>query len=83
MDKALGKAVLTAKNIQDHYETVVDDCLMKLPPKYLDIAEYGMPHTKFSEFSIRTRYVREHEEALTDEEKETILKKCLDQTGRK
>lgn len=76
LDKALGKAVLTAKNIQEHYETVVDGCLMKLPPKYLDITEYGMPHTKFSEFSIRTRYVREHEEALTDEEKKTILKKC-------
>ena len=76
LDKALGKAVLTAKNIKEKYEIVVDDCMMKLPPEYLDVAEYGQPHTKFSEFSIRARYVAEHSETLSNEEKEAIMKKC-------
>ena len=76
LDKSLGKTVLTAQNIQENYSVVVDDCLMRLPPEYLDMTEYGQPHTKFSEFNIRARYVAEHGDALSNEEKETIMKKC-------
>ena len=49
---------------------------MKLPAQYLDHAEYGDPHTQFSEFSVRVRYVREHDNELNKSDKEEILLKC-------
>ena len=76
LDKALTKVVLTRKNICDNFETVVGDCLMKLPMHFLDMAEYGDPHTPFSEFNIRARYLKEHDGTLTKEEKEMVMKKC-------
>ena len=76
LDKALTKVVLTRKNICENFETVVGDCLMKLPKHFLDTAEYGDPHTPFSEFNIRARYLKEHDDTLTKEEKEMVMKKC-------
>ena len=75
MEIALAKVVLTRANICNRFESVVDGCLMKLPQKFLDIAEYGEPHTSYSEFSIRTRFVRFTDE-LGRNEKEEIMKKC-------
>ena len=76
LDKALTKVVLTRKNICENFETVVGDCLMKLPKHFLDMAEYGEPHTPFSEFNIRVQYLKEHDDTLTKEEKEMVMKKC-------
>ena len=49
---------------------------MKLPMQFLDVAEYGEPHTQFSEFSVRAQYVKEHDNTLSKGEKEMIMKKC-------
>ena len=76
LDKELAEVVLTATNICENYDVVVSDCLMKLPAQYLDHAEYGDPHTKFSEFSVRVRYIREHDSELSKSDKEEILLKC-------
>ena len=76
LDKALAKVVFTRKNICENFETVVGDCLMKLPMHFLDMAEYGDPHTPFSEFNIRTQYLKEHDDTLSKEEKEMVMKKC-------
>ena len=76
LDKALAKVALTGKNICEHFETVVSGCLMKLPPDYLSIAEYGEAHTGCSEFSVKTLYLKEHSESLSQEEKEEIMRKC-------
>ena len=76
LDKRLAPIVLTAKNIQEHFDLVVNNCLMMIPGKYLDVTEYGEKHTKFSEFSVRASYVRKHESTLSDEMKATIMEKC-------
>ena len=74
-DKALAKVVLTSKNICEHSE-VVSECLLNLPPEFLDLAEFGEPHTKWSEFNVRVQYLKEHCEVLQQEEKDTIMRKC-------
>ena len=76
LDKALAKVVLTPKNISEHFVSVVNDCLMKLPMEYLDMAEYGEAHTQFSEFSVRLQYVKEHRDGLSKAGQEMIMKKC-------
>ena len=76
LDKQLAEIVLSKERIQEHYDTVVDRCLMRLPPTFLDIAHFGEPHTKLSEFTVRARYVRYHSESLSQKEKEDIVKKC-------
>ena len=76
LDKQLAAIVLTKEKVQENHETIVDRCLMNLPAQFLDIAEYGDPHTKWSEFTTRARYVRYHSESLSRKEKEEIVKKC-------
>ena len=76
LDSQLAETVLSKERIQEHYDTVVDRCLMRLPPRFLDIAHFGESHTKLSEFTIRARYVRYHSESLSKKEKEEIVKKC-------
>ena len=75
LDMALSQIVMTADNVRNNYETVVNDCLMMLPPRYLDVVGYGSPHTKLSDFHIRIDYVKRHAD-LTNEMKEMIMKKC-------
>ena len=76
LDKALAEVVLTTENITEHFDTVVDKCLMELPAKYLGMAEYGEPHTQFSEFSVRAQYLMVHGDSLSKKEKEMIMEKC-------
>ena len=76
LDMALSQIVLTADNVRNNYETVVDDCLMMLPPRYLDVVGYGSPHTKLSDFHIRFGYVIRNANFLTTEMKEMIMKRC-------
>ena len=76
LDKSLAKVVLTLKNISEHFESVVNNCLKMLPMEYLDMAEYGEAHTQFSEFSVRAQYVKEHGESLSKKDQEMIMKKC-------
>ena len=76
LDKKLAEVVLTGKNISENYDFVVNDCLMQLPAQYLDITEYGDPHTQFSEFNVRVQYVKEHSDELKTNEKEALVLKC-------
>ena len=64
------------REVGTNFETVVGDCLMKLPMHFLDMAEYGEPHTPFSDFNVRAQYLKEHDGTLTKEEKEMVMKKC-------
>ena len=76
LDEQLAEIVLSKERMEEHYDTVVDGCLMRLPPKFLDIAKYGESHTNCSEFTVRTRYVGYNSRSLTPKEKEAIMKKC-------
>ena len=76
LDKLLAKVVLTRKNICEHFDDVVNDCLIKLPLQYLDITEYGEPHTQFSEFGIRAQYLETNHATLSRGEKEMTMNKC-------
>ena len=76
LDKKLATIVLTKENICDHYKEVVDECLMVLPPDYLTVAEYGEPHTRCSEFCLRTKYARLHSKTSSKEEKQKLIGNC-------
>ena len=76
LSKELAKIVLTKENMNEHFREVVDDCLMTLPPEYLDEAEYGEPHTWCSEFCLRAKYVQWHLTELSEEEKHAMVTKC-------
>ena len=76
LDKRLAAIVLTKDNMRAHYRDVVDNCLMVLPPEYLMVAEYGEPHTRWSEFCLKTKYVRLHSKELSMEKKEALVSKC-------
>ena len=72
LDKQLTEVMFSKERIFNDYETVVDDCLMMLPARYLGCAKYGEPGTKFSEMSVRTRYIRYHLDSLTTKDMEEI-----------
>ena len=76
LDQQLSKAVLSKGRILNDYETFVDGCLMKLPAQYLDSAEYGESGTKWSELSIRLRYIRYHSDSLSSKEMREVVMKC-------
>ena len=76
LDKSLAKVVFTPKNTSEHFENVVNNCLMMLPMEYLDMGKYGEAHTQFSEFSVRAQYVKEHGDGLSKADQEMIMKKC-------
>ena len=60
------------ENVENHFEIILD-CLMKLPPYYLDLVEYG---TVDRESSIRTKYIEQNQQKLKDDEKRRIIKLC-------
>lgn len=76
LEQELTKVVLTSKNISENSDVIVDNCLMSLPAKFLDMTEYGALHTQFSEFHVRLQYVRTHVDDLESEEKQEIMMKC-------
>ena len=75
LNKKLAAIVLKKENMYDHYKDVVDECLMMLPSEYLMLAEFGEPHTRFSEFSLRTKYFRYHTE-MKQVDKQVIMAQC-------
>ena len=56
VDRALAKCVLTRANLEANRDAVVN-CLVKLPPECLNVAEYGEPHTECSEVSVRADFL--------------------------
>ena len=75
-NRELASTVLTNENICMHFKYVVDNCLMLLPPDYLALTEFGEPHTRYSEFSLRTRYVRSNVKHLSKEDKQAVMCGC-------
>ena len=75
LNKKLAAIVLTKENMCEHYKEVVDGCLMVLPPEYLMLTEFGEPHTRCSEFCLKTKYLRYHTE-MSREDKQTLMVKC-------
>ena len=76
LNQELANAVLTNDNMCSHYREVVDNCLMQLPQEYLTLTEYGESHSRSSEFSLRTRYIRSNMKNLSREEKKTVISQC-------
>ena len=76
LEQSLVSVVLTSKNICENYDIVVNKCLMRLPPRFLDIAQFGAPHSQFSEFHVRVQYVKTHNEVMNKEEKQGVIMKC-------
>ena len=76
LEQSLVSIVLTSKNICENYDAVVNRCLMALPPRYLDVAQFGAQHTQSSEFHVRAQYVKAHMEGMDTEEKQGIMMKC-------
>jgi len=77
IDRVIAHCLFTRDNIVTKYDLIVNQCLLKLPADYLDFVEYGKPHTEYSEFSIRARYVEDqrYKPSLTLEEKRSIMEK--------
>ena len=72
----LAKVVLTAENMRNNGQLVVDECLMNLPPKYLDFVKYGEEGSEISEFNLRRRYIRNRQNHLDDHQKRDIIERC-------
>ena len=76
LNQKLASVVLTKDNMVEHYKEVVDECLMMLPAEYLSMADFGAPHTRWSEFSLRVKYVQVHSKQMTQEEKLAMVGMC-------
>ena len=72
VDRAVARCVLTRQNLEAHRDDVVR-CLVQLPPEYLDVAEYGAPHTESSEFSVRVAYLRHNSGRLAPDVQRRVL----------
>ena len=76
IDILLATIVLTPENMKAFPVEVVDECLMKLPPEYLDLTKYSETEFELDEFHVRMRYAKYHKSTMTSEEKTKVLKKC-------
>lgn len=76
LNKTLASVVFTKENMYEHYKEVVDECMMVLPPEYLMMADFGEPHTKCSEFCLKTKYVQLHSKELSIESQHEMVLKC-------
>ena len=76
LDEALSKIVLSAHNMEEHGNTIIDECLMKLPASYLDRAEFGFGQE--SEFHVRMKFVNYRR--LSGIERMNVLERCKHET---
>ena len=76
LNKDLASVVFSRENICNHYQEVVDGCLMRLPMDYLNMVEYGDPHTIYSELSLKMKYLRKNPMSLSEEDKQSLLCTC-------
>lgn len=76
LNRELAGVLLTKEMMHEHYKEVVDECLMLLPPEYLKLAVFGEPHTRCSEFCLKTKYLRLHSKEMTREEEQGIVTAC-------
>jgi len=73
---AVAKRLFSRENITKYEDQVVKGCLFYLPPSFLDYVAY-IPHSVHSEFSLRYRYLKQHEDRLEEEDKIRVLKNCV------
>lgn len=65
--------VLTTKNMEEHYDTLVCGCLVDLPAQFLLYAQYGPPKSRTGEYNIRKLYLTQNESKLTTEERHRAI----------
>ncbi len=76
VNETLGKFVFSIEQMKTKPH-LVDECLMMIPGKYLDIAEFsGVPPNELNEFLLRRKYVKFNRKKLSKEEKQEILMGC-------
>jgi len=73
--ESLIKVVFTQNNFENHFD-IVSDCLLNLPASFLDMVEFGKPHSDQSEFCMRARYVRYNCDNLDEKTKCEMMKRC-------
>ena len=76
LNTRLAQVVFTRIRMRENYDCVVSECLIKLPPEYLDRVSYGEPQTRSGEFGVRVRYVNCNSERLSKEEAKRIVGRC-------
>jgi len=67
--------VFTQNNFENHFD-IVSDCLLNLPASFLDMLEFGKPHSDQSEFCMRARYVKYNCDMLDEKTKFEVMKRC-------
>ena len=73
VDLELARVVLTAENIKNHLEYLIEECVVNLPPMYLDYAIFDDTTT---EIHVRIMWVRYNRTRISEEEKRRILSSC-------
>ena len=61
IDVTLARILFTLDNMKNHYDVIVEKCMMILPPEYLNYAEYSKEHDQLNEFNMRRKYVIFHD----------------------
>ena len=69
---SMAKILFSHDNITSGNCSVLMDCLMDLPPLYLNVVEYGDEHI---EFGIRMKYVKYHKGKMENHVKNEIMRK--------
>ena len=70
------KLFFSREALEKHFDIVVKQCLLELPPFFLDLVEYGPGNTEISELIVRLQYVRYNDKRLNIKEQCDILLKC-------
>ena len=73
LDVALARILFSVSNVSVHYESVVEHCLMELPPFYLDHVQYLEFDPQYSEFSLRMKYFERHRNEMSEEDKRAVF----------
>ena len=76
VDLSLAKSLFTHENISNYPLLLIDECLLKLPVQFLDVAELGKGSVENSMFHVRVKYVKSHATTLSEEEKCRVLEPC-------
>ena len=72
----LASMILTVESMKRVPANMIDECLMLLPPSYLDVVEFNRKPYEQGEFRTRLRYVKCHKQTLSDEEKREVMRRC-------
>ena len=76
LDRKIAALLFTPENIAEHYDQVVDSCLMLLPPKYLECAQFGEAPTQGSRECVIMRYITYNINQLDELDMRRLLEQC-------